>query len=57
MQAVFVRGGDFRQLVSTTTPKHEKYHTDPHEQYVVEDGDMATFRELVSTTTPKHDKY
>ena len=25
-------GGDFRQLVPTTTPKHEKYHTDAHEQ-------------------------
>ena len=25
-------GGEFRQIVLTTTPKHEKYHTDPHEQ-------------------------
>ena len=25
-------GGDFRQLVSTTTPKHGKSHAKPHQQ-------------------------
>ena len=29
----YLWGGDFRQLVSTATPKQEKYRADPHEQY------------------------
>ena len=42
--------GDFRQLLSTTTPKHEN-------ETVLEDGDMATFFSgpMVGATSSRED--